>query len=121
MSAPTSSKPGAAHFSLVEISHTTPSFRRMLESMIPPGIHVHVDDALRALKARKDLADAPDLIFAGHDETDSRREEAFPGCGFCGLMGRGCYSAHLHTFVYKRLDVRFNGIVFVGRKIITRH
>ena len=47
--------------------------------MIPPGIHIHVDDALRALEAVKDLADAPDLIFAGHDETDLRREEVFPG------------------------------------------
>ncbi len=52
---------------------------RSLESMIPPGIHVHVDDALRALEAVKDLADSPDLIFAGHDETDLRRKEAFPG------------------------------------------
>ena len=43
---------------------------RSLESMIPPGIHIHVDDALRALDAVKDLADATDLIFAGHDETD---------------------------------------------------
>ena len=27
----------------------------------------------------KDLPDAPDLIFAGHDETDLRREEVYPG------------------------------------------
>ena len=52
---------------------------RSLESMIPPGIHIHVDDALRALDKVKDLADATDLIFAGHDETDLRREEVFPG------------------------------------------
>ena len=38
---------------------------RSLESMIPPGIHIHVDDVLRALETVKDLADAPDLIFAG--------------------------------------------------------
>ncbi len=52
---------------------------RSLESMIPPGIHVHVDDALRALDAVKSLADSPRLIFAGHDERDLRREEVFPG------------------------------------------
>ncbi len=52
---------------------------RSLESMIPPGIHVHVDDALRALDAVKDLADAPALIFAGHDERDLERKEIFPG------------------------------------------
>lgn len=52
---------------------------RSFESMIPPGIHVHVDDALRALDAVKDLADAPGLIFAGHDEQDLRIEEEFPG------------------------------------------
>ncbi|MCY3825214.1 MAG: hypothetical protein OXG62_15250 [Nitrospinae bacterium] len=50
-----------------------------LESMIPPGIHIHVDDALRAVETMKDLADAPNLIFAGYDETDLRREEVYPG------------------------------------------
>ncbi len=52
---------------------------RSLESMIPPGIHVHVDDALRALDAIKDLADSPRLIFAGHDARDLKIREAFPG------------------------------------------
>ena len=52
---------------------------RSFESMIPPGVHVHVDDALRALDAVKDLADSPRLIFAGHDEQDLRIEEEFPG------------------------------------------
>lgn len=47
--------------------------------MAPLGIHIHVDDDLRALETVKDLADAPGLIFAGHDETDLRREEGCPG------------------------------------------
>ena len=40
---------------------------RSFESMIPPGIHVHVDEALAALDKVKDLADSPKLIFPGHD------------------------------------------------------
>ncbi len=52
---------------------------RSFESMIPPGVHVHVDDALRALDAVKDMAASPGLLFAGHDERDLRVEEEFPG------------------------------------------
>lgn len=41
--------------------------------MIPSGIHIHLGDALHTLETVQDSVDAPDLIFAGHDETDLRR------------------------------------------------
>ncbi|OGL60214.1 MAG: hypothetical protein A3J27_01865 [Candidatus Tectomicrobia bacterium RIFCSPLOWO2_12_FULL_69_37] len=53
---------------------------RSLESMIPPGIHVRVDEALSALDRVKELADRPSLIFPGHDaETLARYAETAPG------------------------------------------
>ena len=53
---------------------------RSLESMIPPGIHVHVDDCLAALDTVKELADKPTLIFPGHDvETLEKYSEQHPG------------------------------------------
>jgi glyoxylase-like metal-dependent hydrolase (beta-lactamase superfamily II) len=53
---------------------------RSLESMIPPGIHVHVDECLSALDTVKELADRPNLVFPGHDiETLKRFPEAHPG------------------------------------------
>ncbi|MBI3024212.1 MAG: N-acyl homoserine lactonase family protein [Candidatus Tectomicrobia bacterium] len=53
---------------------------RSLESMIPPGIHVRVDEALAALDRVKDLAGRPALIFPGHDaETLARWPETAPG------------------------------------------
>lgn len=53
---------------------------RSLESMIPPGIHVHVDDALHSLDRIKELADRPHLIFPGHDaEILKKYSETHPG------------------------------------------
>ena len=53
---------------------------RSLESMVPPGIHVRVDEALDALDRVKALADEPALIFPGHDaETLERYAETAPG------------------------------------------
>lgn len=53
---------------------------RSLESMIPPGIHVHADRALHSLDLIKDLADKPTLIFPGHDEEILKKfPETHPG------------------------------------------
>ena len=53
---------------------------RSLESMIPPGIHVHVDDCLSAFDTVKALADKPTLIFPGHDNEILRNfPEEHPG------------------------------------------
>jgi len=54
--------------------------RRSLESMVPPGIHVRVDECLDALDRVKALAGKPSLIFPGHDwEMVERYEETAPG------------------------------------------
>lgn len=53
---------------------------RSFESMVPPGIHVRVDEALQSLDRIKDLADKPHLIFPGHDaEILKKFSEQHPG------------------------------------------
>ena len=53
---------------------------RCLESMVPPGIHVRVEECLAALDTVKDLADKPTLIFLGHDiEIFNKFPEQHPG------------------------------------------
>ncbi len=53
---------------------------RNLESMVPPGIHVRVEECLAALGTVKDLADKPTLIFPGHDiEIFNKFPEQYPG------------------------------------------
>ena len=53
---------------------------RNLESMVPPGIHVRVEECLAALGTVKDLADKQTLIFPGHDiEIFGKFPEQHPG------------------------------------------
>ena len=57
--------------------------------MIPPGIHIHVDDALRALgSSERTWPTRRTSSSQAHDETDLRREEVFSGGEDVYVMGR---------------------------------